>query len=297
MKIPLISNGFISEHRLLHFMGAGGPEAHADIPEPVDQQNNTLDHIDQMIDEADRSLDSIDAGVERLEDVLTDRVENLADASVDKASSTVDSTNSYLVSQIEGINDTIHVLIREDKELNRLSKRNVEAQRNVNVTGLDALTLATEGRVLAEMGLRLSQRWGSEHDKMIATGDALDASMEDQEGTGRSETWRKTEGGAPENVQAKEGVGEKEEQVKYEPTASAEKQMGDLVLAMKIANSEATGKVDGPAAFKALSAEFSTMEPAQQDAFVVWANEQIAGRPYEAGKDDLSGTLRFDRTA
>ena len=293
MIYPLIRNGFIGEKRLLCFMGAGGPEMHADAPpEPIDSQEQHLDKMDKYIDESDKALDEIDAGVEKLEDILTQRVEDLADASVDKAGNTVDRTQQYLISQIEGINDTIHVLIQEDKNLNVQSRRNIDERREANVTDTNALVLATEGRVLAEMGSQLTDRWASKHDNMIATGDRLDGRMEVSEGTESSMSWRKGEGAvaAADTTENKE-----EEKKKFVPSPSAEQDVKDIVLAMNIQNGSATGTVDAVKAFKDLKSEFASLEPDAKDAFVSWMNEQIGSLPYKA-EDGLSG-LRVDRTA
>jgi len=281
-------------------MGAGGPEMHAESqPEPVDAYNKTLNEHEKTLNEHDALIDKMIPTVGELPQLLADRVEEVAEASKDEAGKTMQRTHEYLLDQVEVVAHTIQMLLGETKSIHQETRRNLQQQREVDITDPRAQQLLEDGSALSKMSSRIGDMKSSQFERMFGVGEALDAGLEDQEGTGRSETWRKTEGGAPENAQVEEGSGEKEKQEKYVPTPSVEKNMGDLVLAMKIANSEAPAdeEVDGPAAFKALSAEFSAMEPAQQEAFVAWANAQIEGRPYEASKDDLSGTLRFDRTA
>ncbi|PIR50228.1 hypothetical protein COU79_00510 [Candidatus Peregrinibacteria bacterium CG10_big_fil_rev_8_21_14_0_10_54_7] len=302
MIFPFITHrSGIGEQRMLCFMGAGGPETGAERSmEPVDKHGQTLDRIDQLIDKNMQLLDELDTKVAEGVDKLAGRVEVLAKEAKEAADSTAGRTHEYLLSRVENTKDTVQMLIREILGIDQEGRQNIEQQRTANVTDPHVVELSGHGLSLAKMATRLTTMMGRKIDEMHATGDALDASLEDQEGTSRSVSWRKTEGGLA-GVKQEEGAEKAKlaEKEKYVPSPSAEKNMGDLVLAMKQANSEvaADKKADGPAAFQALSKEFHGMKPEQQDAFVVWVNEQIGNEPYKAGKDNLSGTLRFDRTA
>ena len=302
MIFPFITQrSGICEPRMLRFMGAGGPETGAERSvEPTERHGQTLDRIDQMIGDNMRKLDRIDTLVAENVDLLAQRVEDLGKQAKEGAGKTVQRTQEFLFQRVQHASDTVHMLIQETLDVDREGRQNIAERRTVNITDPRVLQLSEDGLSLSKMSTRLHEMMGRKLDEKNATGDALDASLEDQEGTGRSVTWQKTEGGLA--VAKQEGGTEQAsqpEKEKYVPSPSAEKSMGDLVLAMKQANSEvaADKKVDGPAAFQALSQEFHGMKPEQQDAFVVWVNEQIGNEPYKAGKDNLSGTLRFDRTA
>src|SRR3989344_25132 len=302
MIFPFITHrSGIGEQRMLHFMGAGGSETGAERSmEPTERHGQTLDRIDQLIDKNMQSLDELDTLVVESVDLLAQRVEDLAEQAKDEAGTAVQRTQEFLLQRVQRASETVHMLIQETQDVDREGKQNIAEQRNVNITDPRAVQLSADGLSLSKMSTRLIEMMGRKLDEKNATGDALDAGLEDQEGTSRSVTWVKTEGGSAE---VKQGEGAEEtklaEKEKYVPSPPAEKNMGDLVLAMKQANSEvaADKKVDGPAAFQALSKEFHGMKPEQQDAFVVWVNEQIGSEPYRANKDNLSGTLRFDRTA
>jgi hypothetical protein len=293
--MPLLtSNGCMKEHRLLSFMGAGGgPEMSSNsVPDPIDTRSQSLNEIDRLLIDTRESLESIDENIEGSAEAIADRVEAMANASQEAADTTVGNTNDYLLDQVEGGQKTIQVLIAELLDMAGESQQNIEDRRNINVTDPRAEELSRQGLSMSEMALRLTQLMGREVDKHIATGSALDASLEDQEGTGRSRTWRKVEGGTePEPVAAEEG-----ETQNYVPDSSVEKPARDIMLAMKVAEGEVAGDVNGPEAYRELAAEFTDMEPEDQKAFITWMNDQIGALPYEATAD-IAGTLHIDRTA
>lgn len=291
--MPLFtSNGSMKERRLLSFMGAGGgPEMSSNsVPEPIDARSQSLNEIDRLLIDTRESLESIDESIEGSAEAIADRVEAMANASQEAADTTVNNTNDYLLDQVEGGQKTIQVLIAELLDMAGESQQNIEDRRNVNVTDPRAEELSRQGLSMSEMSLRLTQLMGREVDKHIATGSALDASLEDQEGTGRSKTWRKVEGGTEPAV-AEEG-----ETQNYVPDSSAEKPARDIILAMKISEGEVAGDVNGPEAYRELAAEFTDMKPEDQKAFIAWMNDQIGALPYEATAD-IAGTLHIDRTA
>ncbi|PIQ76324.1 hypothetical protein COU78_05460 [Candidatus Peregrinibacteria bacterium CG10_big_fil_rev_8_21_14_0_10_49_24] len=296
MRYFFTALGSEKEARLLNFMGAGGgPEMRSNTPEPIDTKDVPLNDIEQSLAESEGLLESIDENIEGAADVIADRVEDMAKVSQEASDTAVQRTNEYLLDQVEGGKRTIQVLIAELLDMNADAQRNVEEQRNVNVTDPRAEELSRQGLSMSEMSLRLTELMGRQVDKHIATGGALDAALEDQEGTGRSKTWHKVEGGTE---QQKEAVtqNQRTESATYVPDASLEQPARDILLAMQIAEGNTTGDVNGPEAYRQLAAQFTDMEPEDQKAFITWMNDTIGSLPYEA-TSDIAGTLHIDRTA
>lgn len=267
----------------------------SDAPEPIDTQDTPLNDIEKSLAESSEILESIDENIEGAADAIADRVEEMSAVSQEVSDSAVQRTNEYLLDQVEGGKRTIQVLVAELLDMTADAQLNVKQQRETNVTDPRAEELSRQGLSMAEMSLRLTQLMGREVDKHIATGGALDAALEDQEGTGRSRTWHKVEGGSEPQPQ-KEAASQSRESTVYIPEQALEQPARDILLAMKIAEGDTTGDVNGPEAYRQLAATFATKEPAEQKEFLAWMNSAIGPLPYEATAD-IAGTLHIDRTA
>lgn len=287
--------GSFKEARLLQFMGAGGgPEMRSNAPKPIGTQNTPLNSIERSLAQSDEILKSINENIEGAADAIADRVEDMSAVSQEESDSAVQRTNEYLLAQVEGGKRTIQVLVEELLNMNEDAQRNVKEQRETDVTDPRAEELSRQGLSMAEMSLRITELMGRQVDTHIATGNSLDAVLEDQEGTGRSETWHK-EGGSEPQPQ-KEVASQRRESTVYIPEQALEQPARDILFAMKIAEGDTTGDVNGPEAYRQLSATFATKEPAEQKEFLAWMNSGIKSLPYEATAD-IAGTLHIDRTA